>query len=583
MMARSISFLLVCLSVGVGDQALAEGGRRRNAKKTQRRSWPTPSPTTTRKVSRLTPAVTGRARTTTTRAVRPPMPKTIVYNDDGWSSYMRYPAPMSPEDVVRVTVGPVIGTGVRVYQFCALGGHAVNYNSAFLPRVGELMDKVDAMHVWRIRETLRHLEKLGTDPLHLVAKACHEHGIACQFSLRMNDSHHIYKRADGSWYFPELRSGWFDKHKQALLPNGTLDYAHADVHAYRKRQIQEVIEKYNVDGIDLDFTRFKPWFRAGQEQASMGKMTELVRQLRAMTKKAGKSLSARFEYDPSVCIASGLDVETMLKEAMFDHITLGVVGDHTPDAPADWWIRRAHAAGCKVYPGFEGQLHWLVAPGSGGTGTHPSRDGVHDGYGPPSIAYLRAVASVHYDSGADGISLFNFTCCDGPFDRAALTELADPKRIAFKDKQYVAAVWPWGSAIYLSDWKSRFRLTPGVRSATYKLRISDDIKAAIRHGYSPRGLLTMDLKGLNRMSDVAVRLNGQTLRWNGYHYNHYDHGFWNDVVRFDVSADVLIRGENKLELRRLTDNANFSGDVEVRKCILEVTYPNRFAPGKIDG
>ena len=62
--------------------------------------------------------------------------KCVVYNDDGWSSYMRYPAPASPDAIVRVTVGPVIGTNVKVYQFCALGGHAVNYNSSFLPTQG---------------------------------------------------------------------------------------------------------------------------------------------------------------------------------------------------------------------------------------------------------------------------------------------------------------------------------------------------------------------------------------------------------------------------------------------------------------
>ncbi len=63
----------------------------------------------------------------------------VVYNDDGWSSYMRYPAPMSPEDIERFTVGSAAGSGTKVYQFCALGGHAVNYQSAFLPRVGDTL------------------------------------------------------------------------------------------------------------------------------------------------------------------------------------------------------------------------------------------------------------------------------------------------------------------------------------------------------------------------------------------------------------------------------------------------------------
>jgi len=529
------------------------------------------------------PAEIGKTEPTDTAAVGSTCqrPKIIVYNDDGWSSYMRYPAPMSPEDIVRVTVGPVVGTGVKVYQYCSLGGHAVNYNSAFLPRVGEMMDKVDAMHVWRMRETLRHLEKQGTDPLHIVAKACRENGIAIQWSLRMNDAHHTYRRGDGSWYFPELRSKWFDEHTEALLPTGTLDYAHPDVHVYRKRQIQEVLDKYGIDGIDLDFTRFKPWFKAGQEKAGMPRMTELVRELRAMTRKAGKTLSARFEYDPKSCIASGLDVEGMLAEGFFDQITLGGVGDHTPDAPCDWWVERAHRKGCKVCPGMEGQLHWLVASGGGGTGTRAGTDGVRDGHGPPSIAYMRAVAANHYASDADGVSLFNFTCADGPFSRVAFTELADPRALEFKDKQYVAAMWPWDAAIYVGEWTSRFRLLPTDKSATHILRIADDLSAAAQRGLTPRTTLTMDLRGINRLSDFEVRVNDTPLRWNGYQYNHYDHGFWNDIVQFDVPATVLRRGPNTIELRRLRENPGFAGNTEVRKLILEISYPSTFAPGRV--
>ena len=280
------------------------------------------------------------------------MSKAIIYNDGGWSSIMRYPAPMSPEDIVRMTVGPVIGTSVKVYQFCALGGHVVNYHSAFLPRIGERLDKTDTMHVWRMRETLRNLETLDTDPLRIVSEACHQHGLACQFSLRMNDRHHTYKKQGGNWYFPELLSPWFDEHPEALLLDRALDYAHPDVHEYRKRQIQEILDHYDVDGIDLDFTRFKPWFKPGQEQAGSLLMTGLIRQLREMTQKAGKILSARFEYDPQSCITSGLDVETWLSERLFDQITLGGIGDHTPDAPSDWWVEHAHAANCKVFPGI---------------------------------------------------------------------------------------------------------------------------------------------------------------------------------------------------------------------------------------
>ncbi len=506
--------------------------------------------------------------------------KNLVYNDDGWSSYMRYPAPMSPADIAAVTVGPVADTAVTVYQFCALGGHAVNYRSAFLPRIGDLMERVDTLHVWRMRETLRHLDALGTDPLRIVAEACHARGLACQFSLRMNDAHHTYRKPDGAWYFPELLSPWFDAHADDLLPSRQLDYARPAVRAYRVDQIREVLDRREVDGIDLDFTRFRPWFAAGEEAAGMPLMTDLARRLRDLTARAGATLSARFEYDPRVCIDSGLDVERWLDEGLLDQVTLGGIGDHTPDAPCDWWVARARRSGCKVYPGIEGQLHWAPGSGGGGAGTRPGND-VVDGFGPPTIAYARAVAAAHYDAGADGVSLFNFTCADGPCDRALLTELGDPARLAFADKQYVFAVWPPDAQIYYAPWTSRFRIDPGQDAASYPFRLADDLAAAEARGLAPAATLTLDLMGVNRMSDIAVTVNGARAEWDGRSYNHYDHGCWNDVVRFAVPAAALRRGDNAIEMRRLRRDAGFDGAVEARKCILDVTYARAITPGRL--
>jgi len=496
--------------------------------------------------------------------------KGIILNDDGWSSYMRHPAPMSPRDIERVTVEPLVGTGVTVYQFCALGGHAVNYRSSFLPRIGDMMERIDTLHVWRMRETLRHLDELGTDPLRIVSEACHRHGIACQFSLRMNDAHHVYRKADGSPYFPELLSPWFDAHPDALLPGGQLDYAHPDVHEYRLAQIGEVLSAYDVDGIDLDFTRFRPWFREGEEQARAPLMTDLVGRLRDLV-GANRTLSARFEYGPEVCLASGLAVEHWLADGLLDQITLGGIGDHTPDAPSDWWVERAHATGCEVYPGLEGQLHWVASCGGGGTGLRPG-NGVVDGFGPPSLEYMRAVAALHYMDGADGVSLFNFTCADGPWDTRALTDLANPDALHFADKQHVLAVWPPAAQIPHHEWVSRFRMDPNQTATSYTLRIADALADAARLGHSPTVVLILDLKGVNRLDDIEVAMNGVPLQWNGYCYNHYDHGCWNEVVQYDVAPEALRRGGNSIGLRRLRECAGFEGAVEVRKCVLEVAF-----------
>jgi hypothetical protein len=270
-------------------------------------------------------------------------------------------------------------------------------------------------------------------------------------------------------------------------------------------------------------------------------------------------------------VASGLQVDRWLAEGLLDQVTLGGVAAHAPDAPAEWWIGRAHAGGCGVFPGLEGQLDWLPGPGAGGTGLHAG-DGVADGYGPPSLPYLRAVAARHYADGADGVSLFNFTCADGPWPLAALTELGDPGTLSCADKQYVAALWPSDAFPSAADWVSKLRLEPGHVAARYVLHLTDDPAEAAARGRQMTARLTLDVRNLNRLSDLEVRLNGHPLTWTGERYNHYDHGCWAEVLTFAVDAAVLRRGENTLSLHRLATHAGFDGAIEVRKCVLDVSF-----------
>jgi hypothetical protein len=244
-------------------------------------------------------------------------------------------------------------------------------------------------------------------------------------------------------------------------------------------------------------------------------------------------------------------------------------------------VERAHAADCKVFPGIEGQLHWCVASGGGGTGLRPG-NGVEDGFGPPSLAYMRAVAATHYLSGADGISLYNFTCADGAFSRAALVDLADPRALVGKDKQVVLALWPPDAQIFNTPWTSSFRLDQDQLETARELRITDDLDGLRRSGQSCIATLTVEWKGLNRLSDVEISLNSFPLVWDGYSYNHYDHGCWNDIVRYAVPVKYLHRGQNTLGLRRIKPSLGFAGAIEVRKCVLDLCFDRQIALGALD-
>ena len=86
--------------------------------------------------------------------------------------------------------------------------------------------------------------------------------------------------------------------------------------------------------------------------------------------------------------------------------------------------------------------------------------------------------------------------------------------------------------------------------------------------------------GVNNPDDIEVRLNGTRLEWTGDSYNHWDHGCWNDLLTYDVPAEALQQGESALELRRRRGPDHFPGTVQVRRLVLDVTYPRTFAPGR---
>ena len=208
----------------------------------------------------------------------------IVYNDRGWTSLFRYPgpSPMSPDDVIRATVTPLVGTGVAVYQFCGGGGYAANYPSKFLAdEAANPSATTDSIQQWKALETLRQFKRLNVDPLALIAKACRQNGIACQFSLPMGGADLV-----------EKGNPWFAKHPGALLPDGRLDYASPQAVDFRKAQVEEVLQRPELAGIDLDFTHFQPSFSPGKHDAARTNLTSLVRDLRKITRQAGKTLSA---------------------------------------------------------------------------------------------------------------------------------------------------------------------------------------------------------------------------------------------------------------------------------------------------
>jgi hypothetical protein len=513
------------------------------------------------------------------------MKKLLVYNDDGWSSLMRYPAPCSVEEIARHTVGLVAGTGVDIYQMCLLTGNVAIHHSRILEKYGEHLGKPYRMHMWRTIENMKALEAQGTDLLRIVVEHCHKAGIEAHASLRINDKHHTYKMEPNpamperfcrsEYVFPDLRSGWVDERTHMYLQDGSMDFSFEEIRQLRLDTIEEVLNHYELDGIDLDFTRFPPFFKEGEKEKNAGLITDMVRRARLLTEKRSKEtgrkikLTARVEYDPAVNLAEGLDVAGWVREGYLDILYLGVIADCTPDAPIDDYVNMCRGTGCKVCPSLEGQFYWVGGMNRMG----PVRV--------PTVEMARALAANTYDAGGEGIQLFNFCCADGPWDRRILDEIPYPEQIRFKDKLYYFTMAPWRSFNLTCRWDSRLMLRYGQTEACYSFTTAENVELAESLYQQPVGRLMMRIMGLNKREDVEFRLNGKVLVPGREAENYWDWDGWSDILYFDVQAETLKKGRNELKIARTKENEGYIGEIEVIELELAVIYPKSNVIGGI--
>ena len=167
----------------------------------------------------------------------------------------------------------------------------------------------------------------GVDyPARMISRSRH-HGISPWISLRMNDVH-----VNGNLDHPIHSDFW---RKPEFFRNGPmsyfargLDYAHAEVRDHYKALIVETLERYDIDGLELDFMREPYLFRKGKEQEGRLILNEWLRDIRKLVDEAAKrrghtiSLGVRVPSSPDTTLGLGLDAPTWAKEGLVDLVVV---------------------------------------------------------------------------------------------------------------------------------------------------------------------------------------------------------------------------------------------------------------------
>ncbi len=494
----------------------------------------------------------------------------IIFTDDGWIF-------TSEETVTLSSLKEKIVDGYADTAgalWWSTGDHEVYQ---YETKVGEIFgDQIDALDATapsfvhsatpgveqRFAASLRNLITECGGPLTALSTLCRNAEIPFFPRVRMNSHYTIDPTHPGYGRFrrehPELLIGRpgeeFPAHSVQWGIRTGLDFAHAEVRQHLQRIACEVCERFDVDGVELDFMRHSAFFRMEEALANSYLMTDLVRRIKErlgqLSDERGRPLQLAVRVPPTLADARriGLDVEEWITTGLVDIVVVGG-GFISFATPVDEFVRAAADTSCLVYGCIEATRH---------IDRH----------------FLRALALRWLSDGADGIYLYNFFTMSPEWNRQTAAELSDLETLKRLDKCYeISSTMPFSPT---EGHSAAFRYAhpstqvpvplPAERPSlgpTLQIRIADD----------PTGVsagLALRLDHLPPQDRLEVLLNGHLLNWDqaristrGWTRQKITSLFWASYptypveeqiegtsVEFEIDADFLRQGINEIAVRR---------------------------------
>lgn len=439
----------------------------------------------------------------------------IIYNWDG-APHGYSATPQSVDEFLELTYAPLVDTQVGALFWC-VGEHAARWPSQRLEQLGDLHDRrYENAAVYHHTENIRRMVERGEDPHTALIERGRELGLAVYASLRVNDNHfdgaqvqdlaglhHTelteLRRQHPEWLLGDRTSEWFALSWDLSVP---------EVRRHRLDHLREVCERYDWDGVELDWQRHP--FHLPEDEAHRLRytLTDLQRAARQLTRDIGERrgrpfhLAVRVAGTLETCASIGYDLPAWVEEDLCDLVIPAGAAATDPSLDIAAFVELCGPHGIAVYGGFDGALPE--------TWVGPEDRGLKD------QLRTRAIASRYWGAGADGIYAFNWHA-DAHTRRQLLTRIGSPDSLRGIDRIYAAThrfqvdEGPWRGA-YRRDRPYgpvpvALRQTLTDCGPITQLTVADDFAAD-----PPRHLeLRLRLHEWVDGDDVAVRWDGDEL------------------------------------------------------------------------
>lgn len=264
-------------------------------------------------------------------------------------------------------------------------------------------------------------EKWDFDLYQLWLDCLRRMNIGAWMSVRMNDAHELHSKTsvlapDHYYNNPQLRRFVHRENGDYFAP--LYDYTHEEVREHFLDLIDEVLTRYDPDGIELDFLREAYLFAPGGEYPGIGIMNGFLRRIRDITDRHATrrgrriKIAVRTTSSPETALYLGFDVGFWVSRGLVDTVIPSARFSVTDtDIPIELWKRLLSPYGTELAAGLDTIIK-----------EQPSAENTFQ-----TVATLTAAAASYFSAGADKLYLFNHfhvpetpgdSVTDNPLDEA---------------------------------------------------------------------------------------------------------------------------------------------------------------------
>ena len=501
-----------------------------------------------------------------------PQPRMMFYHDGRHPLIYMYEPPMQKEEY-EAAVDELVGTPIEAIMFCMGDGRTVLHDT----QVGELWG--DNVKKWphvifrRAHQNARELIRKGHDPLHIICERAHEKGLLVYPTLLVQQG-----CGEGDVRCSNFR---FDNRHLEIGAKGDLDdfpgrnlldFKHDEVRDERFALIEETLNKYSVDGFELQLNYGIHYFHPDEVEQGRSIMTAWIRRVNEAVKKSGRDRELAIRVPASIdgCMSMGLDLRAWIKQGLADVIIAQTYsGPELIDQTVDFGPLVEAAKGKKT------RIHAAIQ-------SHLDSDRLSEG----TIEMVRATACNYWEQGVDGLYLAHWFG-NWPYQASfyeKLRELSHPEVMASKDKFYFV---PTSTGRYPAP-----SLEPGVtmqlpatlqvdKAKKVRFKVSDDLARWRKVGRVHEVLLRIRISDTTELDKLRFRFNGkelpdELLRKINQMYRmsapRYRTGscYW-FIYRLHRTYWPR-KGQNTVEVTLLKRDAGVTPDVSVRDVELEIKY-----------